>query len=509
MAGPSRVPFALLQTLTSSDLSAAFRLQGRDFLEALRYLAEDQPAVLGGLLVTGTASGVSVAPGVLIAPYSAGGTSAPQEDESLTVLGLLRGSGAPVPVPVLGVDTWYTIEAQATEVDTHATRDINLVPTQVIVRREAGVAVRARVGTDVAPPAAAPGWIPLANVLRRAAGGLIAPADITDTRPLLSDVAVDRLLPGSESDVLTTVSGHAVWQPPAPAIESVILPAAITVNLNNYEPPGWSEATVVRLYPTGATRVIQGLSASAVQRRKVLDNVGTFDVVLASLAGGQSAGNQIRTQGAGYQLAPGSSVEIFYDESATIWRVLERDLVATANYWPLGQIFGDAVSLSGAANELSYVPLPRTRTVIIPQTSARPKLTGSVSLLDAGGGVPFGWLGGVGGGTLIYGFRLPHGAQLLRLRAGIYNAGGVDITLHAYQFTAVLTGIAAGASSVVDLGSETVNIVTTTDIITHAIPSPPATDGALHNYCVEVELSVGQVCAWLEAQFADPGPRNH
>jgi hypothetical protein len=511
MAGLSRVPFALLQTLTSSDLSAAFRLQGRDMLEALRYLAGDQASVLGGLLVSGPASGtgVSVAEGILVAPYAAGGSSAPQLDESGTVLGLSRSAVA-VPVPVLLVDTWYTIEARPTDVDTLGTRDVQdeilgvSTPQTLIVRREAGLEFRARVGDTIEPAAAAPGWVELAYVLRRASGGTIAPGDISDQRPLLSDVAVDRLLPGSDGQILTSLAGHALWLPPAIVNDQLLTPAAITLNQNNYAPPGWSEATLVRLNPTVAGRFLLGLSSAVVQKRKVLANVGPETITLAALAGGQGAGNQIWAQGLGYALLSGATVEVVYDTVDAVWRVVTRDSFATANAWPLAQIFGDVLGLGGVSNELSYQPTPRVRTIILDQASAKPYLTANITLGKHTTGSPFAWLCG-SPGILIYTFRLPHGALLQRIRVGIANGGSADVTVNCYQLEAQ---VGVGNSVVVDLGTETVNVASTA-VITHAVPSPPATNGALHTYCVEVDLgSTGQLCSWVEAQFADPGPRN-
>lgn len=182
----------LLQTLSSDDLATAFRLQGRDVLEIARYLTGDRPVVLGGLTLVATATGVTVQPGALLQPFS-GLVSAPRADESSTVLGRL-GEASDVPVPALGVDTWYLVEARAAELDDYGTRLVQnqttkvQTPQSVVVTRQSAMLLRARVGTVSAVPAEAAGWVPLGAVLRRTAGSVL-PADVLDARPLADGVA--------------------------------------------------------------------------------------------------------------------------------------------------------------------------------------------------------------------------------------------------------------------------------------------------------------------------------
>ncbi len=191
MAGLSRVPFSLLQTLTSSDLGTAFRLLGRDVLEALRYLTGDRAVVLGGLAVSATTTGASVAPGALLTPYAGGGMSAPRDDESAFVLGL---SATPIAVSIAlpPSNTWYTIEARAIERDTRDTRGVysellgETTPQTLLVRREVALEVRARAGTELEVAAPVTGWVPLGGVLRRVTGTPEPVADLVDLRPLIA-----------------------------------------------------------------------------------------------------------------------------------------------------------------------------------------------------------------------------------------------------------------------------------------------------------------------------------
>jgi len=189
VAGLSRATFALLQLLTSDDLQAALRLMGRDVLELARYLVGDRPVVVGGLEARPLSTGVEVQPGVLLQPY-AGVISAPRPDDSSFVLGRL-GDPAAVAIPALGVNTWYLIEARAGELDSFGERLVHNqtldteTPKQVLTRREASMVLRARAGTASAMPAQVGGWLPIAAVLRRTSGAVLA-GDVYDLRPLLN-----------------------------------------------------------------------------------------------------------------------------------------------------------------------------------------------------------------------------------------------------------------------------------------------------------------------------------
>jgi len=183
----------------------------------------------------------------------------------------------------------------------------------------------------------------------------------------------------------------------------------------------------------------------------------------------------------------------------------EPDFTSQNFDWTGGHSFEDELALSGTDNEVSYTPLPRTRKIIIPQTQAVPKLTANIVLHDAGGTSPFGWVA-IGAGTLIYTFRLPHATLLLGVRLGVYNGGSADVVINCFQLEAQTA--TPGPNTTANLGSATGNYAGA-GILPLAIVSPPATNGELHTYCVEVEFSSGsQVASWLEAEFADPGPRN-
>ena len=255
MAGLSRTTFSLLEVLTSSDLGAAFRLAGRDVLEIARYLTGDRPVILGGLQPAASTTGVQIAPGALLEPY-AGGVAVPRADESPTILGLLRAQ-ALVPVPALGVATWYLVEARAAELDTQGSRDVldqvarTTEPQTQLVQRETSLTLRARVGTATALPALAAGWQPVAAVLRQTSGP-VADADVYDLRTTVADLepappseqfqrhdyAVQNLLSGTATlqfDVaLTDRFGHRLYAKTPSVLFSTLFEAGFTPLTNQW-----------------------------------------------------------------------------------------------------------------------------------------------------------------------------------------------------------------------------------------------------------------------------------
>lgn len=103
----------------------------------------------------------------------------------------------------------------------------------------------------------------------------------------------------------------------------VLTPAQITSNQNNYSPAGFTTgATIIRL-STDASRTVTGLAAVADGGVKILQNVGSFDLVLSDADAGSTAANRF-SFGANRTLKAGRSVLLIYDGTASRW----RDLVA-------------------------------------------------------------------------------------------------------------------------------------------------------------------------------------
>lgn len=94
---------------------------------------------------------------------------------------------------------------------------------------------------------------------------------------------------------------------------TIISPAQITADQDNYAPTGWSTATHVRL-DSDAARNITGVDASAVIVQKKLINVGSNNITIKHEDAGSTAANRFLSfTGADIVLQPNDSLDIFID----------------------------------------------------------------------------------------------------------------------------------------------------------------------------------------------------
>jgi hypothetical protein len=113
----------------------------------------------------------------------------------------------------------------------------------------------------------------------------------------------------------------------------------VTITLStsqfDFSPVGWSEASVVRLNPSGTSIAISGFDSSAVVKSKTIVNMdSSLLVTIIHDAGGQGPGNRVLAPGnASYVLGPRSAVEIIHDPVSLGWRV-----VGTSSLSALGPI---------------------------------------------------------------------------------------------------------------------------------------------------------------------------
>lgn len=123
---------------------------------------------------------------------------------------------------------------------------------------------------------------------------------------------------------------HAADKGVIPNFE-VLTPAQLTANANNYDPQDavtpvtgqWQRAEVVRLSSDAARDITGFLAVLSDLKRKLLINVGGFNITLKNLNGGSAAANQILVAGGGdYVLTPDLSTEIFYDATTGNWRTV-------------------------------------------------------------------------------------------------------------------------------------------------------------------------------------------
>lgn len=104
---------------------------------------------------------------------------------------------------------------------------------------------------------------------------------------------------------------------------TVISPASIGANQNNYAPTGWSTADIVRLAGSGNFD-ITGFDATATTPRKLLWNVTTANTfTLKHESGSSTAANRlVGPYDEDLKLAPDGAIVIHYDSTTARWRAV-------------------------------------------------------------------------------------------------------------------------------------------------------------------------------------------
>jgi hypothetical protein len=101
-----------------------------------------------------------------------------------------------------------------------------------------------------------------------------------------------------------------------------ISPAQLTANTNNWAPTGLSGASVIRV-STDASRNVTGITGGADGRLLMVQNIGSFDLVLTHEDAASTAANRIVCPSATNLTIPASSSAILqYDPTSSRWRVI-------------------------------------------------------------------------------------------------------------------------------------------------------------------------------------------
>jgi hypothetical protein len=101
-----------------------------------------------------------------------------------------------------------------------------------------------------------------------------------------------------------------------------ISPAPITSSTNNYNPPGWAAAALVRITATGAVN-LTGATAVLNTGLKLLVNIGSNTITLTNADTNSNAANRWRCAGgSSVSLTAGRSVWIWYDLTSAVWQVV-------------------------------------------------------------------------------------------------------------------------------------------------------------------------------------------
>ena len=154
-----------------------------------------------------------------------------------------------------------------------------------------------------------------------------------------------------------------------------VSPSQITSNQNNYNPTGWSSATVMRL-STDASRNITGIYGGSAGRLAVLHNIGSFNFVLKDSDASSDAENRFALD-ADLTVRPDWTAVLQYDSTSQRWRLwgmqasafiqtLLDDTTASAARSTLGatgysdtRAFGGRLTLASGTPVMTETALPR------------------------------------------------------------------------------------------------------------------------------------------------------
>jgi hypothetical protein len=111
-------------------------------------------------------------------------------------------------------------------------------------------------------------------------------------------------------------------------ITSVITPAQITANQNDYSPTGLATSVQLRL-SSDAARTITGFALGSEGRILFIVNVGSFNITLANESASSIATNRMITK-ADLILTPNDFAIFRYDNVSQRWRVISTNIVTTS-----------------------------------------------------------------------------------------------------------------------------------------------------------------------------------
>lgn len=120
--------------------------------------------------------------------------------------------------------------------------------------------------------------------------------------------------------ILMMPKGDGTYAPFGRPFSSVLTPAQITSNQNDYNPTGAGAADVLRI-SSDAARSITGLGFPAGNKAVVLMNVGSFSITLSNASVSSVAANRFAI-GADFSLDANKAVLVIYDATSSRWRMV-------------------------------------------------------------------------------------------------------------------------------------------------------------------------------------------
>lgn len=117
------------------------------------------------------------------------------------------------------------------------------------------------------------------------------------------------------------LKADGTWSTAGGSSPSIITPAQITSQQDDYTPTGWSTATIVRLSFDSAMSGITGFAAGSDGEEKVLINVGTQHGYLGAENAASTAANRISS----FEFfEAGGMIRIVYDSTTSRWRAISN-----------------------------------------------------------------------------------------------------------------------------------------------------------------------------------------
>ncbi|PZR37181.1 hypothetical protein [Caulobacter segnis] len=235
------------------------------------------------------------------------------------------------------------------------------------------------------------GAVPAASIVENATRVFVTPeqrARIGETAAAIATLqqtvsttitdAIAALAPKADADLSGTV-----------ALVTEITPPILDGDQANWNPDNLRHATTVRI--ASSKRVtISGLAAGRSGELKILDNVGTFDVTLATEAPASASGNRFAL-GEDHVLRPGQSLMLRYVAASARWRAiannarssappgmraqfdiappapwlpLQGGAILNASYPKLAQVHSVDAGLAAATSSLNWSALPGLDTLL-------------------------------------------------------------------------------------------------------------------------------------------------
>lgn len=154
--------------------------------------------------------------------------------------------------------------------------------------------------------------------------------------------------------------------------ENEISPSSITSDQDDYNPTGWSSATVARISGDNGIRAITSFNSSVTQKRKLLLNVGSYPWYIPGQHPDGTAGYRVITD-RDVIVYPNDGIQIYQDSTSSRWRIATGPSVyepkslkyyraagsVTAGDWGMwaSGVSGGAVTGNSAAGFPPYVQL--------------------------------------------------------------------------------------------------------------------------------------------------------